>query len=101
MMPLAPELAPLLRTVAALAGVLLLLLALAWLLRRHGAGGSAAAASGRLAIVASRMVDARIRLVLVRRDAVEHLLAIGPTGVTLVETVPAASSSPAPEEAAA
>jgi flagellar protein FliO/FliZ len=82
------EAAPLLRTAAALAAVILLLLMLAWLARRHGAGRLATMGAGRLAVTASQALDARVRLVLVRCDAVEHLLAVGPAGVTLIETLP-------------
>jgi flagellar protein FliO/FliZ len=99
--PLPVELAPLLRTVAALGGVLLLLLAAAWLLRRYGAGPLRRPDGSRLAVTAAQMVDARTRLVLVRRDAVEHLLAIGPAGVTVIETLPITAGPAMAREAAA
>src|SRR5262249_56569749 len=62
--------------------VLLGLLALAfWLLRRVGGGrlGSDATRGRqlRLAVIDQTMVDSRRRLVLIRRDNVEHLLIIG------------------------
>ena len=79
------------RGLSALAGVLIVLAAGAWLLQRHG--GTAFRGSrpnDRLAITARMAVDARTRLVLVRRDTVEHLLAIGPNGIQLLETLPAA-----------
>ena len=82
------DVAALVRTVAALAGVLALLVAVLWLARRHGGLPNRGLPSGaRLAVMASLPLDARVRLVLVRRDGVEHLLAVGPGGASLVETV--------------
>lgn len=60
---------------------------LAWFLRRYGAGRiSAAGGKGRLGVVEVTAVDAKRRLVLVRRDAVEHLILLSPTSETIVET---------------
>jgi flagellar biogenesis protein FliO len=88
--------ASLLRAVAALGGVLGLIAAIGWLLRRHGGavGMQARGANARLAVVATQAVDARTRLVLVQRDRTEHLLAVGPTGVTVIESLPAAAADP-------
>lgn len=76
--------------VLALIFVLGLIGAAAWAYRRFVTGGSIAGrlglAGGRLGIVESRGIDARHRLVLVRRDGVEHLVLIGPTGETVIET---------------
>ncbi|MCA8907125.1 MAG: flagellar biosynthetic protein FliO [Rhodospirillaceae bacterium] len=78
------------RFVAALVFVLGLILAVAWVVRRAGlAGVRRPAASGRgrrLAIVDTQVLDARRRLVLVRRDGVEHLLLLGAQGETVVES---------------
>ena len=52
----------------------------AWLVRRFGANRLGAAARGRqprLAVIDAATVDGRRRLVLIRRDNVEHLLMIG------------------------
>src|SRR3989442_9414701 len=62
--------------------VVLALLALAfWLLRRFGGGrlggGAARGRQPRLAVIDQATVDGRRRLVLIRRDNVEHLLIIG------------------------
>src|ERR1700759_1932483 len=60
--------------------VLLLIGAAAWLVRKFGAARLEAAARGRqprLAVVDSAAVDGRRKLVIVRRDNVEHLLMIG------------------------
>lgn len=42
--------------------------------------------SRRLALVEVMPLDARRRLVLIRRDRMEHLLLIGPTGEHVIET---------------
>jgi flagellar protein FliO/FliZ len=78
------------RAIVALAVVLAALVAALWLLRRHGGMTLRRLTPGtRLAVTASLALDPRIRLVLVRRDTVEHLLAIGPGGVIVVECLPA------------
>lgn len=57
-----------------------------WVLRRFGLGGMARPAAGRrLAVVESLALDARHRLVLVRRDDREHLILLG-IGETVVES---------------
>ena len=77
-----------------------------WLIRRFGGtrvGGTAAARGRqpRLAVVDAAPVDGRRRLVLVRRDNVEHLLMIGgPTDIVveenIVRAVPVTQPSAAP-----
>ena len=61
--------------------VLALIGVTAWLVRRFGGGklGNAAARGRqpRLAVIDAATVDARRRLVLIRRDNIEHLLMIG------------------------
>jgi flagellar protein FliO/FliZ len=85
--------------------VVLLLLALAvWLLRRFsGERLSTASARGRqprLAVIDAASVDGRRRLVLIRRDNVEHLLMIGgPTDVVVelnIVRAAGAAREPAP-----
>jgi flagellar protein FliO/FliZ len=75
------------RAAAALAAVLGLLGLLAWLARRlelhRRLGGYAGA---RLALVEQRWLDARTRLLLVRRDGVEHLVLLGVGPPLLIET---------------
>ena len=69
--------------------VLLLIGAAAWLVRRFGAAQIEAAARGRqprLAVVDSAAVDGRRKLVIIRRDNVEHLLMIGGPTDVVVET---------------
>lgn len=77
--------------VLALAFVLALILAAAWLFRRFGRGRVNAPRRGsgsmrRLAVVEAVAIDTRRRMVLVRRDNREHLLILGPQGETVVET---------------
>ena len=48
--------------------------------------GRAGADARRLDVIEARAIDARRRLVLVRRDGVEHLLLLTPSGDTVVET---------------
>lgn len=77
-----------LRFALALAFVLGLIAALAWLARRFGVGGGLAALkprSSRLAVVETVMLDAKRRLVLIRCDEREHLIILGTTGETVVE----------------
>ncbi|MBN8935008.1 MAG: FliO/MopB family protein [Rhizobiales bacterium] len=69
--------------------VLILIAAAAWLVRRFGAARLDSAARGRqprLAVIDSAAVDGRRKLVIVRRDNVEHLLMIGGPSDVVVET---------------
>ncbi|MFQ5346474.1 MAG: hypothetical protein ACE5ED_01355 [Rhodothalassiaceae bacterium] len=81
----------LLNAVLALAFVLGLIGALAWLVRRAGLFPGVAAAMGRkgprrLEIRETLGIDSRHRLILVARDGVEHLILIGPAGDRVVES---------------
>lgn len=81
------------RAFAALLLVLGVALLLAWGLRRAGLAKPLTAA--RLDVVATRALDGRNKLVVARWDGREHLLAVGPAGVTLVES----RTAPAPRAA--
>ena len=79
--------------------VLALIGVIAWLVRRFGAnpfgGSSARGRQPRLAVVDAAEVDARRKLVIIRRDNVEHLLMIGgPTDVVVEQNIVRASSAP-------
>lgn len=77
-----------LQAVLALILVIGLILAMAWLLRRYGLGEGARRALGhkkRLSTVESASVDARHRIVLVRRDDIEHLIFVGPGDSFVIE----------------
>lgn len=75
------------RFAAALLVVVGLIVATAWALRRFGSGmGLTTTRQGRrLGVVESLQLDARHRLVLVRRDGREHLILLGAGGALLVE----------------
>ena len=76
--------------VLSLVFVLGLIALAAWGYRRFFMGQSVSArlglATNRLRVVEVRGIDARRRLVLVRRDGVEHLVLLGPNSETVVET---------------
>jgi flagellar protein FliO/FliZ len=79
--------------------VLSLILLTAWLVRRFGGerlGGTATRGrQPRLAVIDAAAVDNRRRLVLIRRDNVEHLLLIGgPTDVVVEPNIVRASAAP-------
>lgn len=95
------ELSDYLRFLLALALVVGLILGLAMLVRRFGGGGlNARRRSRRLGVVEATVVDPRRRLVLVRRDGVEHLLLIGGANDLLIERgIPAPGSPATPERA--
>ena len=85
------------RFAIALVFVLALIGLLAWLAKRFGFAGAFARPrkSRRLSVVESLPLDARHRLVLVRRDAVEHLVMLGTGGDSLIES----GIAPPPEPA--
>lgn len=93
-----------LRFVLALVAVLGLIAGLTWAARRFGLGNGLGPLKGRptrLTVVEALTLDAKRRLVLVRRDDREHLLVLGPTGETVVEAgIPARPSPPAPPASA-
>jgi len=80
--------------------VVLALIALtAWLVRRFGAErlgtGTARGRQPRLAVIDAASVDGRRRLVLIRRDNVEHLMMIGgPTDVVVEANIVRAAAAP-------
>ncbi|HEX5509382.1 MAG TPA: flagellar biosynthetic protein FliO [Pseudolabrys sp.] len=72
----------------------------AWLMRRFGAsrlgGGSARGRQPRLAVIDAATVDGRRRLVLIRRDNVEHLLMIGPSDMVIESNIVRAANAREP-----
>lgn len=95
------EFAEYFRFFAALGVVLVLIAGLAALVRRSGFGGRLAIAPGaggerRLALVEVRPLDAKRKLVLLRRDDREHLVLLGAAGDLLIESdIPAPPARPA------
>src|SRR5487761_171435 len=69
----------------------------AWLVRRFGANRLGSATRGRqprLAVIDAATIDGRRRLVLIRRDNIEHLLMIGgPTDVVIEPNIVRAVAS--------
>ena len=89
--------------VAAFIVVLALIGLTAWLVRRFGANRLGSGARGRqprLAVIDAANVDGRRRLVLIRRDNVEHLMMIGgPNDVVVEPNIVRASARDAREPA--
>ena len=83
-----------LRFAIALVFVLALIGTIAWVAKRLGLGGAGRIRSPkpqagwkrRIGVVEASALDARRKLVLVRRDGVEHLVILGPNGETVVES---------------
>lgn len=75
------------RFLLALAFVVALIGACAWVARRLGLGGRLVTGGGkrRLAILEVLPIDGKRRLVLFRRDAVEHLILLGVQGDLVIE----------------
>lgn len=70
----------------------------AWVLRRFGLGGAIRPAAGRrIAVVESLALDARHRLVLVRRDDREHLILLGAAETVVESGILSRPALPAPE----
>src|SRR5688572_7653116 len=89
--------------IAAFVVVLALIGLTAWLVRRFGSnrlGGTARGRQPRLAVIDAANVDGRRRLVLIRRDNVEHLMMIGgPNDVVVEPNIVRASARDAREPA--
>jgi flagellar protein FliO/FliZ len=89
--------------ILALSAVVALLAVLAWAARRFGfAGKGIGRGPRRLAIVEVAAVDAKRRLVLLRRDDTEHLVLIGGDNAVVIESgIATRQPQPAPSFAAA
>ena len=86
-----------LRFLIALVLVVAMIGALAWVVRRFGWASRFVAPAGkkRLSVLEVLPLDGKRRLVLLRRDAAEHLILLGTDGDLLIETRIAAESAPA------
>src|SRR6266852_4452515 len=82
------DLTEILKYVAVLAFVLALIGAITWLVKKFGPGRLAAGRGRqpRLAVIDAASVDGRRKLIIIRRDNVEHLLMIGGPTDVVVET---------------
>lgn len=92
------------RFLAGLVFVLALIGLLTWLVRRFGPARRMLRPRGgqrRLAIIEIAPIDAKRRLVLVRRDGTEHLIMLGTTSDLLIEAGIAAAPDQADREDAA
>jgi hypothetical protein len=88
MLQILPDMPMAAKFVVAFVIVLVLIGLTAWLVRRFGAnrlGSSARGRQPRLAIIDAASVDGRRRLVLIRRDNVEHLMMIGGPNDLIIE----------------
>lgn len=87
-MDAASDIPSLLKLFAALALVLGLMGGLALIMKKLGLSANAATTKGkkRLRIIEAIPLDARRRLVLLQRDDVQHLVILGATTETLIET---------------
>jgi flagellar protein FliO/FliZ len=83
------DLENLLKFGAALAFVVAMIAAVAWIAKRFvpGAAGAQAGKRRRLQLVEILPLDTKTRAVLLRRDDTEHLVVIGPDSLAVVETV--------------
>lgn len=83
------------RFVAALVLVIALIFAVAWVAKRLGLGGRIAMTRGkrRLSVQEVLSLDGKRRLVLLKRDGIEHLLLLGISEDVVIET----GIAPAPE----
>jgi flagellar protein FliO/FliZ len=83
------------RAIIVLLFVLGLALVTLWIVRRFNiviSGGAVFPAGQkmrRLGVIETLPIDARRRLVLIRRDGVEHLILLGLSGESVLETLPA------------
>lgn len=82
------DLPQLIKLCAALAFVVALMGGLAFILKRLGLSGPIVPAvkNRRLSVLESLPLDARRRLVLIKRDKKQHLVILGPNGETVLET---------------
>ena len=78
-----------LRFALAMSFVLALIVAASWVMRRLGYGSAMPPRTGkarRLGVVEVAQIDVRRRLVLIRRDGVEHLVLLGINNDLILET---------------
>lgn len=95
MIDVAADLPLLARSLLALAAVMALLFGVRWTLARQGMGGQMLARRNiGLTVAGTLPLDARNRLVVIRRGEAELVLAIGPKGISKLD-FPRSSEEPA------
>src|SRR5262245_38570532 len=91
------------RFLGALVLVVALIFALAWVAKRLGFGGRIASGRGkrRLGVQEVLSLDSKRRLVLIKRDGIEHLILLGLNDDVVVETgiIPPPAEPPAERQA--
>ncbi|HEX3969791.1 MAG TPA: flagellar biosynthetic protein FliO [Stellaceae bacterium] len=89
------------RFLGALVLVVALIFTLAWIAKRLGVGGRIASARGkrRLGVQEVLSLDSKRRLVLLKRDGVEHLILLGLNDDVVVETGIVPPTEPAADPA--
>lgn len=87
----APDASPLIQVSGALLGIIVLILAVAWLAKRFGLGGVAQRGSPGLSVSASASLGARERVVVVNVDDARLVLGVTAHQVTLLHTLPPAA----------
>ncbi len=82
------DLITVLKAFLALVFVIALIAALTWAARKYGPGGRRVPrpGRGRLQVLEIAPLDARRRMMLIRRDNIEHLIMLSPTRETVIET---------------
>ena len=88
-----------LRFLIALVLVVAMIGAFAWVVRRFGWASRFVAPAGkkRLAVLEVLPIDGKRRLVLLRRDAAEHLILLGHDGDLVIESAGAPRPAPIPD----
>lgn len=97
----APDASPLIQVSGALLGIILLILAGAWIAKRFGVGGSSVRGAQGLKVSASAALGPRERVVVVNVEDARLVLGVTANQVTLLHTLPPASPDTHPGQPAA
>ncbi|MEO3991277.1 flagellar biosynthetic protein FliO [Pseudocitrobacter cyperus] len=92
----APDASPLIQVSGALLGIIVLILAGAWLVKRLGISGANTRGIQGLKVSASASLGPRERVVVVNVEDARLVLGVTANQVTLLHTLPPASPEPAP-----
>lgn len=97
----APDASPLIQVSGALLGIILLILAGAWIAKRFGVGGASVRGMQGLKLSASASLGQRERVVVVNVEDARLVLGVTANQVTLLHTLPPASPDVHPTQPAA